>query len=726
MPRLTLRTLLAYIDDTLNAAEARELGQQVAESEEARLLVERIKKVTRRRGLATPVASDPDDETADPNTVAAYLDNTLEPERVKELEETCLKSDVHLAEVAACHQILTLLLTEPVRVPPRAHKRMYQIVKPPVSIPDRLPNKKLPVVGLAPQDEGDEAETTDAAFLLGMKRYSSSTPWAERVVFVATIAVLLLVLTIGVVMSLPRAEPRPPFSTPGSSYAVLQPVAPPQLEPPPKDKEAPLPKEKEPTAVVTAPPPRAIEDEKPPVEPGPGLGPPILPASNDRSRPIAQVKSRRSLVVSQQPNSGVWQRIGLNLEAIDAVMPTDPVMALPGYKAELSVDRKLQLTLWGNVPEQIPYRILESRVTLHIPPEGFAADITLLAGRIYLKSEQAAGAKVRVRLASEVWDITLPDDKSSVLVELISWFQPGTPYNRQGGSQPKREGRVAVAFGSAQLETTGNRFVKFEKMAIGEQVTWDSVKNTLQGPTVIARDDYESLLEINPTNPVKGELLREVTRLLTFMADEVKTREAVGPVVKNFVGPQLPSNIPVLDRDLLSRLAIYAHAAMCDNTEEGSRGLRVLVDVLRSESPWLARQAVVTALVQWVARAVGNTALLYNVLLEKGLSEREADRLLMLLRAYIAPTQPDPDKLDELVNEGPNREPPLLGDPEVAIREAALWNIMVARLQSWVPLPLTVNVGAVGAKVGSEEYRRFLAESKKWIEEIKRRNVKMP
>jgi hypothetical protein len=51
---------------------------------------------------------------------------------------------------------------------------------------------------------------------------------------------------------------------------------------------------------------------------------------------------------------------------------------------------------------------------------------------------------------------------------------------------------------------------------------------------------------------------------------------------------------------------------------------------------------------------------------------------------------------------------------------------MVARLGSWVPLPLTVNVGAVGAKVGSEEYRRFLAECKKWIEEIKRRKPKMP
>ena len=40
MPRLTLRTLLAYIDDTLEPAEARSLGRKVAESEEARRLIE--------------------------------------------------------------------------------------------------------------------------------------------------------------------------------------------------------------------------------------------------------------------------------------------------------------------------------------------------------------------------------------------------------------------------------------------------------------------------------------------------------------------------------------------------------------------------------------------------------------------------------------------------------------------------------------------------------------
>ena len=124
--QLTLRTLLAWLDDKLPPAEVREIGKQVAEVDYAKKLVDRIHKVTRQRRLAVPSSSGPD--ATDPNLVAGYIDNELDPEQVAEFEKKCLMSDVHLAEVSSVHQILSLI-GQKAKVPNEARLRMYQLVK---------------------------------------------------------------------------------------------------------------------------------------------------------------------------------------------------------------------------------------------------------------------------------------------------------------------------------------------------------------------------------------------------------------------------------------------------------------------------------------------------------------------------------------------------------------------------------------------------------------------
>ena len=123
--RLTLRTLLSWMDDTLQPEEARRIGLQVEESEVARELVDRIRRVTRQRRLTVPPSSGP--ESSDPNQVAEYLDNAMATGEVPEFERTCLKSDVHLAEVAGSHQILSLI-GQRAKVPNDARYRMYHLL----------------------------------------------------------------------------------------------------------------------------------------------------------------------------------------------------------------------------------------------------------------------------------------------------------------------------------------------------------------------------------------------------------------------------------------------------------------------------------------------------------------------------------------------------------------------------------------------------------------------
>src|SRR5947209_9725791 len=134
--RLTLRTLLAWLDDTLSPSQVREIGKQVGESPFAKELVERIHRVARQRRLTVPPRTGPD--AIDANVVASYLDNELDPDRVGELEKKCLTSDVHLAEVASIHQILSLI-GQKAKVPVEARRRMYQLVKGRESVNPRAP-----------------------------------------------------------------------------------------------------------------------------------------------------------------------------------------------------------------------------------------------------------------------------------------------------------------------------------------------------------------------------------------------------------------------------------------------------------------------------------------------------------------------------------------------------------------------------------------------------------
>src|SRR6185436_13130547 len=124
--RLTLRTLLAYLDDVLDPADKEELAQKIQSSDFAEDLVHRTRDTVRRLRLSAPQLIG-NGVGLDPNSVAEYLDNVMPPDAVGDYERICLESDVHLAEAAACHHVLTMILGQPADVDPITRQRMYTI-----------------------------------------------------------------------------------------------------------------------------------------------------------------------------------------------------------------------------------------------------------------------------------------------------------------------------------------------------------------------------------------------------------------------------------------------------------------------------------------------------------------------------------------------------------------------------------------------------------------------
>lgn len=441
--RLTLRTLLAYLDDTLDAAMIKEIGAKVAESDAAQELIGRLKQVTRRRRLTVPPATGPD--AFDANDVADYLDNELPSDQVAELEKQCLESDVHLAEIAACHQILTLVLGEPALAPPKAKERMYALVQGREAIRSRkaAPPKKA---------KGDALDEDEALGLGGA--------WLRWVLPAAGV-LLLVVLALGVYQVLPESkqgsgdqtvkkpgpEPdaveKPSTKTKGDNTdEKKQPVEPDETKDKSKIKDKL--KEQEPDKVKI--------DKKVDVTKGKEDGLPAPePPSMARVEAATYTGAGASLptyLLARKVDETKWVKV----EPKSRVQTSDTLMALPGFVAHLKgrTGAGADLYLRGSLPEfnLVPSMrsLLESVVVLH-ENKNFDLDLTLVRGRIFIRNQRRddKACKVRLRFDDETWDLTLDEEGDEIGVDLYREYTPLN--NPRKGEKPVTTCTLAILKG---------------------------------------------------------------------------------------------------------------------------------------------------------------------------------------------------------------------------------------------------------------------------------------
>ena len=204
--RLTLRTLLAYLDDVLEPAQTKLIGQKIQESAVAGKLVSLIRLVVRQRRLKAPSVSGPN-MGIDPNVVAQYLDNTLAPDQVVEVEKVLLTSDELLAEVASCHQVLALVMGKSTDVSEASRERLYALG--PVSPTDQLlveePRSTATNNGVVvPARDVERAPESVAAkpAHAEIPEYLRQNSWSQKV-FPAAIVAILVLVCLGLLISDP-------------------------------------------------------------------------------------------------------------------------------------------------------------------------------------------------------------------------------------------------------------------------------------------------------------------------------------------------------------------------------------------------------------------------------------------------------------------------------------------------------------------------------------------
>ncbi|MBB75323.1 MAG: hypothetical protein CMJ75_12510 [Planctomycetaceae bacterium] len=467
--RLTLRTMLAYLDDILEPADAKELGKKIESSEFANNLVHHIRGCTQHLRLGAPEL-DGKGLALDSNTVAEYLDNTLSQERVPDFEKVCLESDIHLAEVAACHQILTLVLGEPADVSPAIRNRTYQLVAALNSEAETNSQEPTEVTGHVPPPNLGAPVTNESPVASTSTDLPSDVPeiWQERSgirlwPLAVTLAVAFLVAGAGIAIwsgwpgsptrqsqtaaapqtateTAPAKSDAPPAatelqaqqqseatdtvpdtvdaSTENGVEPVVDSIPSPALS---SDPALPTPENDSNTnesPTVAAPEsPLDASPEEPAVEviptddssaPEPNTEPTPVDATADESVDVGRYVSDEQVLARLEGE--IYKR--LSPEGI--LYSDDHLLVLPAFRPRILVGSGILISLLG-----------PTEITLGTPTPSGVSRATVHFGRLQLSRGGTPSNIVLLTLGNQSGQVTLQDPQSQLSIEVRRYLPPG-------------------------------------------------------------------------------------------------------------------------------------------------------------------------------------------------------------------------------------------------------------------------------------------------------------
>ena len=410
--RLTLRTMLAYLDDVLDPADAQELGARISESEFASELVHRVRNSARKMRLSAPELEE-QGVGADLNSVADYLDNVLPEGQLSDFEQVCLESDVHLAEVTCCHQILTLVLGEPAVVSDDVRQRIYRVdsehrewkqpSQQPAADSNSSPVQPPPVV--AGQEAGQDGVPDF------MKPTRSIRLWHFGVMGVVAVTLLLAFPAVRAQLgwfadadqevaqqdqnagadsdaatSLETAGSTASATDGAAASSTVERAADPVVDPLAKS---------EPATANPAAESSSVSAESTTV---------TAPAQS-----LGKMVSPNQLLLRWQPEQQVFEPVAVDV----ALNVGDRLLVPPGFRVQIALTSGLQMTVVGHAFWQ------------WVATQGAEPRLQLLHGRFVFSREGESAESLAVNFAGRNSWLELPKQDSQVAVELWRYLPPG-------------------------------------------------------------------------------------------------------------------------------------------------------------------------------------------------------------------------------------------------------------------------------------------------------------
>ena len=229
---------------------------------------------------------------------------------------------------------------------------------------------------------------------------------------------------------------------------------------------------------------------------------PHLPSEKSRTlgRYVSAEMEPPNVLLQRQRDPEPWGR----LRPGDLVQTGFYLVSLPGCRSKVLLENGVRLMLWGNVPEFSNFPpVLESTLMLHDPDKGVDLDFTLDRGRVSLASYKEKGpAQVRVRFLKEIWDLSLPNPQTEVVLELWSLYDP-PPMAQSPGKGPLsclglfNKGSTHVKIGDRQYDLPDR-----------SQFTWTSNGQAPIGPERLKELPSWWTNKLDPRAPQQATLWR--------------------------------------------------------------------------------------------------------------------------------------------------------------------------------------------------------------------------